>query len=183
MIGAASMLTAWLAYFLAWRGGLWAVLICVVLAAVTWWSARRREASGRTRAGLAMAGIALVVAGLAFATSGGINPALRTDGSSYAPGDTVRVQLKAGIRSVGYNLCLVSFERLDAAGWQFVPHIPPGSACILVQVGLRPLFGAEASVDLPRHSRPGLYRLKAGVVVGGEYEERTLATRPFAVRR
>jgi hypothetical protein len=186
-IGVASLLAASLSYAFAWDGGLWAVPISLALAVAKWWSAWRRGASGWVRAGVMIASVAVLTGGYAFASSGGVQPALRTHSSSYLPGDVVGVRLKAGIRFVGYNLCFgfATLERLDGDGWDTVdvnlgPHDGEVYFCTLELRSLPSLLGAKETVHLPPDLPSGEYRLSYELEVGGEL--RKVATGHFTVR-
>jgi hypothetical protein len=180
-LGLASLLTALLSYAFAWNGGLWAAPVWLSLAVAAGWAGWVRWMSRWARAGLAVAAIAVLVGGYGFASTGGIQPALRTDSSSYLPGDVVGVQLRAGIRSTGYNLCFsfATLERFDPAGWGPVDVGLGRGLCTAQQLILPTLQGAEGSVHLPRDLPPGAYRLAYEVEVGGE--RRRVATDRFTV--
>lgn len=183
-LGVASLLLASLSYVLAWNGGLWAMPFWSALAIATWTAAWREGGSRWVKAGLAMSGIALLTGGYALVSSGGVQAALRADSSSYRPGAAVEVQLKAGLRSVGYNLCFAfaTLEGVDGDGAEAldVNLGPPGTACTGEMWGLPPLFGATGAAYLPRDLRSGEYRLSYEIEVGGE--RRAVTTSPFSVR-
>lgn len=183
-VGVASLLAASFSYAFAWNGGLWAVPICLALAVATWWAGLRRRVSGWARAGVVVAGVAVLTGGYAFASSGGVQPALRTDSSSYLPGDVVGVRLKAGIRFVGYNLCFgwATLERLDRDGWDPVDvNLGPDemTGCTAEMRMLQPLMVAKDVIHLPRNLPSDEYRLAYELEVGGE--RRKWATGPLTV--
>ncbi|MGH2554367.1 MAG: hypothetical protein ACRDHO_01430 [Actinomycetota bacterium] len=187
-VGAASLLTASLSYAFAWKGGLWWAPVWLALAVGTWWAAWPRRTLVWTRAGVVIAGVAVLIGGYAFVSSGGFQPALRTDSSSYLPGDVVGVRLKAGILPVGYNLCFAfaTLERLDGDGWDPVGvYLSPqdGEAwyCTTEGLTLPPLLSAKDVVYLPSDLPSGGYRLAYEVEVDGE--PRKVATRGFVVAR
>jgi hypothetical protein len=142
--------------------------------------------TGWVRAGVALTAVAVLIGAYAIASSGGIQPALRTESKAYLPGNEVGVRLKAGIQGVGYNLCFAfaTLERLDGNVWRPLeanlgPHDSVLVACTSELRLLPSLFGAQGTVYLPDGLRSGEYRLIYQPAVGGE--QRRVATGPFTV--
>lgn len=182
-VGTSSLLAAAFSYAFAWRGGLWVVPLSLALAALTLWRGWPRVASSWAKTGIVMASLAVITSGYSFASTGGLQPALRTDSSSYVQGDVVDVGLKAGIRYVGYNLCFgwATLERLDGGSWTSVDVVlgPPDAFCTAEMLMLPSLRGVEEKVHLPRHLPAGEYRLAYDLEIEGV--RRKFATDPFLV--
>jgi hypothetical protein len=184
LLGGIAATAALCATAFAWRDGLWAAPIALVAIAATGRIARRRPWTRPVIAGVVLATVAAVTLVQTVVASGGLAPALRTDESTYQPGEQVEVQLRAGLQTVGYNLCFAfaTLEQRDDAGW--VPtgaHLGPPSddlvACTSELRGLAPLFGAEGAVHLPPDLAPGDYRLTYDL----EFARGPVTSRPFTV--
>ncbi len=124
------------------------------------------------RVAVTVAALVLIVSGLGFASTVGDDPGLRTQYQNYSAGDTVKVELRAGLRTVGYNLCFafLGLERLDEVGWESVPIGSPGKyvACPAIQHLLKPFGRATGTAYLPRDLESGTYRITHEVEVADD---------------
>lgn len=187
LLGAGAVAVAALSAVLAWRGGLWLLPVAVALVVATVRRSRSTRGAPR-RVGLALAGLAAVVGAWAFVSAGGVQPALRTGGAAYQPGDEVQVQIKAGLRAVGYNLCsdFVHLQQRVGDNWEpgrrsLGPPPEDGVmwACTAELRILPPLLGATGAIHLPPDLEQGTYRLVTDAEVAGE--RRPVATNAFVV--
>jgi hypothetical protein len=148
----------------------------------------RRKVSGRQLAGLCLVVLSVLGIGYAVASSGGVGPSMRTEATSYQPGDHVDLQLRNGLRPAGYNLCFafVTLQGHGASGWVTVAaDLGPSTGDLVACTGelrpLPPLGGAQATVHLPPDLPTGEYRLVHELEVSGH--RRAVATDAFTVGR
>lgn len=93
----------------------------------------------------------LTLAGVSAGCQGAPAYEFMTDRSSYAPGETISLELKSNVLgSALYNLCSVSF----------VPPVDePPRACPAQALGLPGLTSVKGQVAIPSHTPPGDYQL------------------------
>jgi hypothetical protein len=146
----------------------------------------RWKATGRRLAGLCLVVLSVLGVGCGVVSSGGVGPSMRTEATSYQPGDQVDLQLRNGLRPAGSNLCFafVTLQGHEAAGWVTVAaDLGPSTghlvACTAELGTLPPLGGAQVTVQLPSDLPPGEYRLVHELEVSGG--RRAVATDPFTV--
>jgi hypothetical protein len=146
----------------------------------------RWKITGRRLAWICLVLLAVLASGHALASDSGVGPAMRTEATSFQPGDPVEVQLRNGLRPAGYNLCFafVTLQGHEAAGWVTVDaDLGPPTGDPFVCPGelrpLPPLGRAHATVHLPADLPSGEYRLVHELEIGGD--RRAIATDPFTV--
>jgi hypothetical protein len=149
-------------------------------------AADRWRGSGRRLAGIGLLVLAVLGSGVALTSSGGVGPSMRTEESSYQPGDRVEFQLRNGLRPAGYNLCFafVTLQREATEGWDAIAaDLGPATgdlvACRAELRPLPPLGRAAAAVHLPTDLPAGAYRLVHELEIGGD--RRAVATDTFTV--
>jgi hypothetical protein len=146
----------------------------------------RRKVTGRQLAGLCLVLLSVLGLGCGVVSSGGVGPSMRTNATSYLPGDEVDLHLRNGLRPAGANLCFafVTLQGHEAAGWVTVaadlgPSTGHMVACTAELGPLPPLGGAQTTVRLPSDLPSGEYRLVHELEVSGD--RRAVATDPFTV--
>jgi hypothetical protein len=146
----------------------------------------RWKVTGRLLAGLCLVVLSVLGVGCGVVSSGGVAPSMRTEATSYQPGDQVDLQLRNGLRPAGSNLCFafVTLQGHEAAGWVTVAADlgpPTGNmvACTAELGPLPPLGSAQATVHLPSDLPSGEYRLVHELEVSGA--RRAVATDAFTV--
>ena len=115
--------------------------------------------------------LVLLAVGLAFAATPGLEPRLRTDSQIYSAGDTVKIELKAGPRTVGYNLCFayLTLQRQSDFDWEDAPmRSHRNTACLSIQNLLQPFRRASGTLSLRPDLAPGLYRITHEIEVDGD---------------
>jgi hypothetical protein len=147
----------------------------------------RWKVTGRQLAGLCLVVLSVLGVGCGVVSSGGVGPSMRTEATSYQPGDQVDLQLRNGLRPAGSNLCFafVTLQGQGAAGWVTVaadlgPPTGDMVACTAELAPLPPLGRAQATVHLPSDLPSGEYRLVHELEVSGG-ARRAVATDAFAV--
>lgn len=104
----------------------------------------------------------------------------RTDRTTYALGDTMRLTLRNETdQPLGYNLCSSMPERRSAAGWT---RAPLDRVCTAELRTLAPGTEASFAERLTAEWRPGEYRVTTHVERIRSGERGPVATQSFVVR-
>ena len=100
---------------------------------------------------------------------------LKTDRSSYAPGETISLELKSNVLgSALYNLCSVSFmPRLNQ----------PPRACTAQALGLPGLTSVKGQLAIPADAPPGDYQVATTIELDERRGNLSVASDPFSIAR
>lgn len=175
-LAGAAVVASTASYGLAWRGGLWLLPVAAVLAVASLMN-RPHDAPRERTAVLALIVVSLGLGVLAYVSSGGLTPAIRTAESTYSPGERVDLQIKGGLFGANYNLCAAALVEVDVGVDAAVPREPV--ICTAELRGVGPLLGNSQTVTLPDDVAPGRYRYADTVHVRGRPLD--VRTPPFTV--
>lgn len=117
----------------------------------------------------------LALAGLSAGCQGVPAYELKTDRSTYAPDETIILELKSNVLgSALYNLCSVSF----------MPRInQPPRACTAQALGLPGLTSVKGQLAIPADAPPGDYQVATTIELGERRGSLSVTSDPFSIAR